>query len=124
MIGWLQVPAVGEADVPELDERTRNQLLALDMFVDRQEDEGWEWGDWEALLELWDRESGWETRAANSVTTARGIPQAMASLYPDTWEPVWLHDPKRQIGWGMNYIKNRYGSPREALAFHDRNNSY
>jgi hypothetical protein len=32
--------------------------------------------------------------------------------------------PAGQAKWGLNYIRNRYGSPAAAWAFHQRNNWY
>lgn len=109
---------------PELSGPQKNQLLALRMFMDSQPDSGWEWEDWEALVELWDRESNWRTRAANPRSTARGIPQAMMSLNPDIATREWISDPKAQIDWGMDYITKRYGSPRKALEHHDEKGWY
>ena len=121
MIGMWQAPAVAEV---ELDGPTRNKLLALEMFLREQGERGWEWGDWEALLDLWERESGWDSRAANSKSTARGIPQAMMSLNPEIANYEWFSDPRAQVGWGMDYIAGRYGSPSKALAHHDREGWY
>ena len=36
----------------------------------------------------------------------------------------YLTNPKTQISWGLRYIKNRYGNPGAALAFHNRMNWY
>ena len=127
LIGLWQVRAVAEeefSNVPELSEPVRNQLLALRMFQDEQGEREWDWEDWEALLELWQRESSWRAGAANPKSTARGIPQAMMSLNPDIATNEWLSNPKAQIEWGMDYISKRYGSPREALEFHDREGWY
>jgi len=110
------------SSVPALPARVNNQLLALRMFQDSQGE--WDWDDWEALLELWDRESRWNEAAANPSSSARGIPQAMTSLHPETQTPEWLSDPSRQISWGMDYIKNRYGRPTRALEHHDLKNWY
>jgi hypothetical protein len=121
MIWMWQVPAV--ADV-ELSEERRNQLLGLRMFMDLQGERDWGWEDWESLLELWERESNWRTRAANPRSTARGIPQAMMSLNPDIATDEWMSNPEAQIGWGLDYIGKRYGSPSKALAFHDRRGWY
>lgn len=113
-----------DVETPELSGPQKNQLLALRMFMDTQGDSGWEWEDWEALVELWDRESNWRTRAANPNSTARGIPQAMMSLNPDIATNEWISDPQAQIDWGMDYITKRYGSPRKALEHHDEKGWY
>jgi len=104
----------------ELDEPTRNQLLALRLMLDF----GFDYGEWDDLTELWDRESDWLTGAANPRSSARGIPQAMTSLYPETQSEEWLSDPEAQIRWGLEYIKDRYGTPSAALAHHDLKNWY
>lgn len=75
--------------------------------------------DLPALVTLWNKESNWDPGAANPHSSARGIAQKMTSIHGPI-EPT----PEAQIQWGLNYIKNRYGSPSNALAFHLRNNYY
>lgn len=75
--------------------------------------------DLPALITLWDKESEWDPNAANPHSSARGIAQKMTSIHGDI-EPT----AEGQIQWGLDYIKRRYGSPRNALAFHLRNNWY
>jgi hypothetical protein len=72
--------------------------------------------EWKALLTLWDRESRWDYTANNPHSTAYGIPQILR-MPEDT--PML-----KQIDLGLKYIKHRYGSPTEALAFHNRNGWY
>jgi hypothetical protein len=36
----------------------------------------------------------------------------------------WKTNPITQIKWGMNYIKERYETPCNALRFHDNKNWY
>jgi hypothetical protein len=85
----------------------------------------WGWGSgsqWAALLELWMRESGWNNMARNPSSGAFGIPQA---LPPGKMGPAAVAgDPRAQIRWGLKYIRQRYGSPSAALAFHNANNWY
>lgn len=69
---------------------------------------GWSEEDFNSLVNLWNRESGWNPNASNG--SCYGIPQScpyskMGSNYKD-----W----KVQIQWGLNYIQNRYGTPTEA----------
>jgi|GEM_PF-2207291 len=62
---------------------------------------------WEALNQLWTRESNWNPLAANR-SGACGIPQALpCSKIPD-------HSPQGQITWGLHYIQGRYGNPGNA----------
>ena len=69
---------------------------------------GWSEEDFNSLVNLWNRESGWNPNASNG--SCYGIPQScpyskMGSNYTD-----W----KVQIDWGLNYIQNRYGTPTNA----------
>lgn len=80
---------------------------------------------WPALKELWTRESGWDEGATNPSSGAYGIPQSLpASKMGPAAQGTGPAAAKAQIIWGLNYIKERYGSPGEALAFHDSNNWY
>lgn len=82
------------------------------------------WGDqWGALDELVQRESSWNPNAQNPTSTAFGLFQFLDS----TWDGVGASktsDPAAQARAGLAYIKQRYGSPAAALAFHDANNWY
>src|SRR5699024_9264768 len=81
---------------------------------------GWGFGrQWNALDELIMRESTWNPNAANPTTTARGLFQKMTSIHGPLESTVF-----GQAKWGLDYIKDRYGSPSAALRFHDRNNHY
>lgn len=83
---------------------------------------GWDGGQWEALKKLWMRESGWRTHADNPNSSAYGIPQALTQTH--NLGAKYKNDPRVQIGWGLNYIKQRYGSPASAWNFWQRNNWY
>jgi hypothetical protein len=107
--------------IPELEDPQKNQLLAMSLL--REFQDGSLQG-WDQLRELWDRESNWKTEAANPRSSARGIPQAMTSLNPETQTPEWLSDPRLQIAWGLNYIMQRYGSIEKALEHHDEKGWY
>lgn len=78
---------------------------------------------WGALEELVQRESSWNPNAQNPTSTAFGLFQFLNS----TWAGVGAQktsDPAAQARAGLQYIRNRYGSPQAALSFHDRNNWY
>lgn len=81
---------------------------------------GWGEGEYQALVTLWNRESGWNYKAANPRSSARGIPQAMMSIafggYGSASAQEFLNNASVQIKWGLNYIKGRYGTPSNALA--------
>lgn len=68
---------------------------------------------WPALRALWEGESAWDEDAVNPSSGAGGIPQALPA---SKMGPNWRNNPRVQIGWGLRYIKQRYGSPSRALA--------
>lgn len=79
---------------------------------------GWSEEDFNSLVNLWNRESGWNPNVKNG--NCYGIPQScpytkMGSNYKD-----W----KVQINWGLNYIKNRYGTPTNAWNHFQSTNWY
>ena len=67
------------------------------------------------LDELWFRESRWDHRADNPRSSAFGIPQILG---------LKTKDPIKQIDRGLAYIKHRYLTACNALAFHNRKGWY
>jgi hypothetical protein len=74
---------------------------------------GWTGPQFTALYQLWERESGWNSRAVNPGSGATGIPQLLPGAHKI---PAGWASPRVQIAWGLNYIKGRYGNPENALA--------
>jgi Prophage tail length tape measure protein len=70
---------------------------------------GWTGGQFDALFRLWSGESGWNPNAVNPSSGAAGIPQALGHGHVFN-----LGDAPAQIAWGLNYIRERYGSPLAA----------
>jgi hypothetical protein len=75
---------------------------------------GWSQSQMNSLIPLWNHESGWNAYAVNASSGAYGIPQSLGHGHPYA-----LGDYKNQIIWGLNYIRQRYGSPAAAEA-HER----
>lgn len=75
---------------------------------------GWSDNDFNCLVKLWNRESGWNPYAHNSRSGAYGIPQALPGSKMASSGSDYLTNYKTQINWGLNYIKSRYGSPSVA----------
>jgi phage-related protein len=75
---------------------------------------GWPAAQWPALDRLWTRESGWNERAQNPSSGAYGIPQALPGSKMSSVGVDWRVNPNTQIMWGLQYIKQRYGSPSGA----------
>jgi len=68
------------------------------------------------LVDLWNHESHWRVNAQNPSSGAYGIPQALPGSKMSAFGDDWQTNPATQIRWGLNYIKNRYGSPCAAFA--------
>lgn len=79
---------------------------------------GWTGSQWDALYQLWDRESGWNPSSTNFWSGACGIPQA----YPCS--KIRDKSTAGQITWGLDYIAGKYGNPSNAWAYWQRNHSY
>lgn len=77
---------------------------------------------WPALDALWTRESNWNHNADNPTSSAYGIPQALTGTH--AMPAGYMNDPAVQIRWGLNYIKNRYGTPANAWAHSQRTGWY
>ncbi|RAY14518.1 lytic transglycosylase domain-containing protein [Actinomadura craniellae] len=75
------------------------------------------------LVELWMKESGWRTTAANP-SGAYGIPQALPGSKMASAGADWRTNPRTQIKWGLNYIKSRYKTPCGGWAAFNRQGWY
>ena len=82
---------------------------------------GWTGAEWDALIWLWNHESGWLWYADNPWSDAYGIPQALPG---SKMGPGWQDDGAVQIDWGLSYIAQCYGSPTQAVAFWQQHNWY
>lgn len=67
-------------------------------------------GEFTCLVQLWNKESGWRTNAANP-SGAYGIPQALPGSKMASAGADWQTNPTTQITWGLGYIAGRYGTP-------------
>ena len=84
---------------------------------------GWTGGQWSSLDKLWTKESGWNNLAQNPTSTAYGIPQFLDT----TWAEVGgtkTSDARKQIQYGIAYIKKRYGDANAAWGHSVANNWY
>lgn len=82
----------------------------------RCNDYGWTTEDFNSLVVLWNRESGWNMYAQNRSSGAYGIPQALPASKMSSAGSDYLTNYETQINWGLNYIKTRYRNPSVALA--------
>lgn len=135
MVRGLSAMGAGGA-VPGGNVRTPGKATALGRALAARY--GWNKGpQWNALHELWTRESGWEPGRMNISSLATGIPQALpgTKIYGNAWNSMGRYkkdgklylkgaDARKEIAWGLNYIKERYGSPASAINFHNGHNWY
>ena len=84
----------------------------------------WGDGDYDALVWLWNKESGWQWNATNPSSGAYGIPQALPASKLASAGDDWKDNAATQIRWGLNYIAGRYGSPSAAKTFWLAHNWY
>lgn len=76
---------------------------------------GWTEEDYNSLITLWNRESGWNPNAHNSYSGAHGIAQALPASKMASYGEDYMTSYVTQINWGLDYISNRYGNPTNAL---------
>lgn len=72
---------------------------------------GWGQEEFNCLVALWKRESGWRVNALNSDSGAYGIPQSLPGNKMASAGSDWETNPATQIKWGLGYISGRYGTP-------------
>ncbi|WP_348787510.1 lytic transglycosylase domain-containing protein [Leifsonia sp. NPDC080035] len=83
------------------------QAIAYQMLQER----GMGDDQYNCLVSLWNRESGWNVYAYNAGSGAYGIPQALPGSKMASAGPDWQNSASTQINWGLGYITGRYGTP-------------
>ncbi|MEU6249796.1 lytic transglycosylase domain-containing protein [Glycomyces sp. NPDC047010] len=94
----------------ECSDYSGNQAIGCTMTLDY----GWDMNEFQCLVDLWNRESGWDENAYNSGSGATGIPQALPGSKMASAGDDWETNPATQIKWGLGYIDGTYGSPCSA----------
>ncbi|WP_338676368.1 transglycosylase SLT domain-containing protein [Streptomyces sp. SCSIO 30461] len=69
-------------------------------------------------------ESNWNHTATNASSGAYGLVQALPGAKMASAGADWKTNPKTQIEWGMDYMKERYGSACDAWNFWQANRWY
>ncbi|MBQ3292094.1 MAG: hypothetical protein IJH43_06945 [Mogibacterium sp.] len=77
---------------------------------------GWAESEIIPLINLWNRESGWNPSSHNRSSGAHGIPQALPASKMASEGSDYYTNGNTQIRWGLGYISSRYGSPSNAWA--------
>ena len=80
---------------------------------------GWNTEDYNAVVNIIIKESGFNPNAVNKKSGACGLFQAYPCKDAIKEYPDYMTNYKSQIEWGLKYIKNRpnYGTPTKAWAF-------
>lgn len=99
--GGRAAPAAGVPDPGSA------KAIAYDMVAAR----GWGEGEYNCLVALWQKESGWNVYAHNRSSGAYGIPQSLPGSKMASVGADWATNPATQITWGLGYIQGRYGTP-------------
>lgn len=98
----------------------QNRALGIEMCRAR----GWSGSQCDALVKLWNKESGWDHRAYNRSSGATGIPQALPGSKMASKGTDWRTNPRTQIEWGLDYIASVYGNPSNAWGHSQRTGWY
>lgn len=104
--GDMSAPAAGTPDPGSAQAYAKSLLASQGMGADQ----------FNCLVALWDRESGWNVYAYNAGTGAYGIPQALPGSKMASAGADWQTSFKTQINWGLGYVDGRYGTPCGAWA--------
>lgn len=83
------------------------QAYAYDAVAAR----GWGEDQFNCLVSLWQKESGWRVNAQNGSSGAYGIPQSLPGSKMASAGEDWATNAGTQIEWGLGYITGRYGTP-------------
>ncbi|WP_246150059.1 lytic transglycosylase domain-containing protein [Agromyces intestinalis] len=77
---------------------------------------GWPGTEFDCLVALWAKESGWRVNAYNAGSGAYGIPQALPGSKMASAGADWETNAATQVEWGLGYVQGRYGTPCGAWA--------
>jgi hypothetical protein len=102
-----QVVTYGIAPAAGTPDPGSAKAIALEMVTAR----GWSQNQYNCLVALWNKESGWNVYAHNKSSGAYGIPQALPGTKMASAGADWATNPRTQITWGLGYIQGRYGDP-------------
>lgn len=110
----------GNTGAASADAKTAQEYAKKTM----KEQYGWGDDEYQALLKLWNKESGWNYKAENKSSGAYGIPQSLPGNKMATMGVDWRMNYQTQINWGLKYIRDRYGTPSRAWAHNQQTNWY
>ncbi|MFE7840328.1 lytic transglycosylase domain-containing protein [Streptomyces sp. NPDC057474] len=97
-------------------EASQAQAVAKKMIADS--------GQYKCFSNIVDHESDWDVNATNASSGAYGLVQALPGSKMSSAGSDWKTNAATQIKWGVDYMKDRYGSPCGAWNFWQANNWY
>ncbi|MFI1012733.1 transglycosylase SLT domain-containing protein [Streptomyces sp. NPDC020965] len=100
------VNAPTAAAAPTAAESASAQAIAKKMIKDESQ--------FQCFSKIVKHESGWDVTASNPSSGAYGLVQALPAGKMATAGSDWKTNPATQIEWGLDYMKDRYGSPCDA----------
>ena len=108
----IEIKAVKVEKVSRSSSRSSNiELNKLFAKSYMAENYGWNEDQFQCLVSLWERESGWKETAHNPNSGAHGIPQSLPGSKMAEFGSDWKTNPETQIKWGLSYIQGRYDTP-------------
>lgn len=110
-----KAPAVAPVTAPTYAPSTGSPAYYQHMAWGLMAKYGWQnQVQYSCLVDLWDRESGWNPYAEEPTSGAYGIPQSLPASKMSMFGSDYRTDPKTQIEWGLYYIQTTYGDPCNA----------
>ncbi|CCK30442.1 secreted protein [Streptomyces davaonensis JCM 4913] len=79
---------------------------------------------YQCFSKIVEHESGWDVNATNASSGAYGLVQALPGSKMASAGSDWKTNPATQIEWGVDYMKDRYGSACGAWNFWQANGWY
>ncbi|MGW5639098.1 aggregation-promoting factor C-terminal-like domain-containing protein [Streptomyces sp. NPDC003832] len=79
---------------------------------------------YQCFSKIVEHESGWDVNATNASSGAYGLVQALPGSKMASAGSDWKTNPATQIEWGVDYMKDRYGSACDAWNFWQANGWY
>ena len=86
--------------------------------------EGWNTTDYNAIVNIIIKESGFNINSVNRSSGACGLFQAHPCKKAIKQYPDYMSNYKSQVDWGIQYIKNRYKTPTKAWEFWQKHHWY
>lgn len=105
LVSGAQIFAISNASAQTINTYKQYTFMQLD----------YNFKEFYCVSDLWFKESRWDPKAKSKTSSAFGIPQLLN---------LKSKDPFTQINKGLEYIKVRYSTPCNALAFHSRKGYY